>query len=357
MKKKLWFFLLMILVLTGLSYCVKEEPTALETTDKEESDAKGLIDKLIELTNTVVTIETARDIIVNFEIINNGGVSIGSPGVCWSISQNPTTDDSKWNGSYQSSYKDWQIYIEGLEKSTTYYLRPYAIIEGAGTAYGNEVSFTTPASSPPIAFNQNLTYGSVSDIDGNTYKTIQIGTQTWMAENLKTTRYNDGSPIPFYTCDLTIVFPYDWFDYGDGNYGYYNGAYCWYNNDASTYKDIFGAIYNWHAVNTGKLCPTGWHVPTYSEWTTLIYSCGCGVGTFDDTRQNASVNCELIFGSGFTPFIHGELGDWGFMRSIYWWSATTWPTECRVPYAYIIGWVLNSVNPQSYGYSVRCLKD
>ncbi len=132
-----------------------------------------------------------------------------------------------------------------------------------------------------------------------------------MAENLKTTSYNDGSPIPFGSGDAAGYT--DWFDFGDGNYRYYDGAYCWYNNDASTYKDIFGAIYNWHAVDTGKLCPTGWHVPTYSEWTTLIYTCGCGVGTFDDARENASVNCELIFGSGFTPFVHGELNGWGFI--------------------------------------------
>jgi hypothetical protein len=70
------------LVLIGLSYCVKEEPTALETTNKGESNAKGSIDKLIEITNTIVTIITAKDIKVDFEIINNEGVTIAHPGVC-----------------------------------------------------------------------------------------------------------------------------------------------------------------------------------------------------------------------------------------------------------------------------------
>ncbi len=146
----------MILVLIGFSYCVKEEPPDLETNNKNKEifNAKDSSDLPIHITNTVVIMETARDIIVDFEIINKGNVPIAHPGVCWSTSQNPTTDDSKWNGSYQSSYKDWQIYIDGLEKSTTYYLRPYAIIEGAGTAYGNEVSFTTPASSPQLLLIQ-----------------------------------------------------------------------------------------------------------------------------------------------------------------------------------------------------------
>ncbi len=94
------------------------------------------------------------------------------------------------------------------------------------------------------------------DGDGNTYKTIVIGKQTWMAENLKTTRYNDGTAIPLVTEDAT------W-------YYLTKPGYCWYNNDESSYKNLYGAIYNWYAVNTGKLCPKGWHVPNDQEWMTL----------------------------------------------------------------------------------------
>jgi uncharacterized protein (TIGR02145 family) len=313
MKNYLWFFLVLLLIVTGLSFCTKEVPPSLETTKKNESSAKDSTDRPIEITNTVVTIETARDVIATFEIINNSGLQITSAGVCWSTSQNPTIDDCKDERKQALGNKNY--WIELLEKSTTYHLRAFASILGVGTFYGSEVTFTTPATSPQIAFNPNLTYGSVSDVDGNTYRTIQIGAQTWMAENLKTTSYYDGSPITFYTCDPSL-YPEDWFDYGDGNYRYNNGAYCWYYNDASTYRDIFGALYNWHAVNTGKLCPPGWHVPAYSEWTTLMGSLGCAVEAFNDTRQNASVDCNFIFESGFTPFIHGELEGWGFGRSI-----------------------------------------
>ena len=97
---------------------------------------------------------------------------------------------------------------------------------------------------------------TVTDIDGNVYKTVVIGTQTWLAENLRTTKYNDGTQIP----NVTAKSQWD---------NLTTDAYCWYNNDPATYKATYGALYNWYAVNTGKLCPTGWHVPSDAEWTTL----------------------------------------------------------------------------------------
>jgi uncharacterized protein (TIGR02145 family) len=99
----------------------------------------------------------------------------------------------------------------------------------------------------------------VTDIDGNIYTTVVIGTQTWMVENLKTTRLNDGTPIENITASSY---------WGTAHYNQ-TPAYCWYNNDI-TYKNPYGALYNQYAVNTGKLAPTGWHVPTSAEWTTLI---------------------------------------------------------------------------------------
>ena len=98
---------------------------------------------------------------------------------------------------------------------------------------------------------------TVTDIDGNVYKTVVIGTQTWMAENLKTKLYNNGDLIP----DVTSEIEWD---------GLGTDAFCWYNNDQQTYKATYGALYNWYAVNTGKLWPAGWHVPSDAEWTTFI---------------------------------------------------------------------------------------
>jgi len=98
---------------------------------------------------------------------------------------------------------------------------------------------------------------TVTDLDGNVYDTIHIGTQVWLKENLKTTKYNNGTSIPLVKdsavwCSRTTP------------------AYCWYYNDSVTYKNPYGALYNWYTVNTGMLCPAGWHVPTDGEWHTLI---------------------------------------------------------------------------------------
>lgn len=95
----------------------------------------------------------------------------------------------------------------------------------------------------------------IADADGNTYKIIKIGDQVWTAENLRTTRYNDGTEIPLvtdYTAWTNLTTP----------------AYAWTNNDIGN-KSVYGALYNWFAVKTCKLCPSGWHVPTDAEWTIL----------------------------------------------------------------------------------------
>ena len=98
----------------------------------------------------------------------------------------------------------------------------------------------------------------VIDKDGNSYNIITLGTQKWMKENLRTTKYNDGSTITEVTAD-------------DVWKTTENGALCWYNNDAAKYKESYGALYNWYTVGTGKLCPAGWHVPTKDDWTNLIF--------------------------------------------------------------------------------------
>ena len=101
----------------------------------------------------------------------------------------------------------------------------------------------------------------VKDIDGNDYKTVTIGKQVWMAENLKTARYNDGTAIPLVTDGNVWAIPS-------------TPAYCWYNNDEAAYRKAYGALYNWYAVdsesNGGKnVCPAGWQLPTDSLWTIL----------------------------------------------------------------------------------------
>lgn len=103
-----------------------------------------------------------------------------------------------------------------------------------------------------------ISLGQVTDIDGNTYKTVTIGEQTWMAEDLKTATYNDGTEIP----NVTVT--------EDNELDSLNkGAYAWYDNEESR-GETYGALYNWYAVKTGKLCPDGWHVPSDEEWKEFV---------------------------------------------------------------------------------------
>ncbi len=102
----------------------------------------------------------------------------------------------------------------------------------------------------------NCVRGQVTDVDLNTYHTVKIGNQWWMAENLATTRFNDGTEIPNVSSNL------DWYELS-------TEAYCWYENDEEAYKDPYGALYNYHTVENDKLCPEGWHVPWESEWQEL----------------------------------------------------------------------------------------
>ncbi|MCX6254315.1 MAG: fibrobacter succinogenes major paralogous domain-containing protein, partial [Bacteroidia bacterium] len=199
---------------------------------------------------------------------------------------------------------------------------------------------------------------SVTDRDGNVYKTVTIGTQVWMAENLKTTKFNDGSAIPLVTDDKTwdaLTTP----------------AYCWCENDATANKNTYGASYNWYTVGTNKLCLKGWHVPTDAEWTTLTtYLGGESVagGKLKETGTThwESPNTGATNESGFTALPSGYRNNHGAFANVgyfgFWWSATE-----NVATATTASWcrsmggggsdVLRFPNLKKNGYSVRCLRD
>ena len=114
---------------------------------------------------------------------------------------------------------------------------------------------------PVIDDGPVIEYGSVSDIEGNTYKSVLIGTQTWMAENLKTSKFNDGTSIPLETDNKAWI-------------NLTSSGFCWYNNDQVTNGNTYGALYNWFAISTTtngsrNVCPAGWHIPTDTDWTIL----------------------------------------------------------------------------------------
>jgi uncharacterized protein (TIGR02145 family) len=308
----------LILLIQLINSCKKDEVPVVTTSDVSE-----------------ITGYTA---ICGGTIKDEGSESVTARGVCWSISETPTIADNKTTdgaggGSFVSSLAD-------LQMETTYYVCAYAT-NGAGTAYGNVISFTT----------------SIEDLDGNVYTSVKIGDQIWLVENLKTTKYNDGSQIPKVADYIT------WSNQA-------TPAFCWYNNDSLTYKPSYGALYNWYAVSTGKLCPVGWHVPTDGEWTSLTEYLGGIIVASGKLKESGTThwnnpNSESTNLSGFTAlpggyrswtdgafFSNGDNGSW--------WSSTTDNSSSawsRAMTNYGTTDVLIISNNNGYGISVRCLKD
>lgn len=212
---------------------------------------------------------------------------------------------------------------------------------------------------------------TVTDVDGNTYQTVMVGPYCWLAENLKTTKYRNGASIE-YPANNTNAWT-----------GNVLGAYAWYNNDPA-WKNIYGALYNWHAVNNiNGLCPSGWHVSSQAEWEQLISFAGgenvagsrlrscrqvnsnlggaCATNVHPRWEQSSNYNGTNDFwfsafpggnrsGSGSASFQY--LGSYG-----YFWTST----EMNNPISIMIG-LGNTVTygtsyGKSSGYSVRCVKD
>lgn len=193
------------------------------------------------------------------------------------------------------------------------------------------------------------------DIDNNKYKITRLGNQVWMAENLKTTRLNDGTPIPN-TGD-----PVDWTNLS-------SPGYSWYINDSLNNKNRFGALYNWHTINTGKLCPGGWHVPAGSEWEALVAFLGGkeiagGKMWYPGSVPGKSQVNAQAGDSGFSAlpggyrdyagryFYQGSYGGWWSSDEYFSGSAWSWYIYNSVNEA------IRNISGKTDGYSVRCIKD
>ena len=298
---------------------------------------------LLTITTLPITNLTDTTAISGGNITNDGGTPITQRGLVWSTSPNPTTADNftsegTGTGSFSSE-------VTGLTVNITYYLRAYAT-NSDGTAYGNELSFNLITSNP----------GTGVTFDGYTYSSIVLGNgQEWIAENLRTVVYANGDPIPNVPDNI------QWQNLT-------SGAWVHYNND-NQYEVPYGKLYNWYTVaDPRNVCPTGWHVPTDSEWTILTDYLGgetiAGVkmkrtGTQYWTSPNQYANNQSGFSGlpgGFRYFdgnfngIHGN-GDW--------WSSTEYnltQAKARSLY-YFHGNVETLYSRKIDGASVRCLKD
>lgn len=196
---------------------------------------------------------------------------------------------------------------------------------------------------------------TVKDADGNIYMSVNIGKQIWMSENLKTTRFNDGKPIQLVANDNAWE-------------GLKTPAYCWYNDDIKN-KDVFGALYNWFAVNSKKLCPVGWHVSTDAEWEAMIDYIG-GLSTAGDKLKEKGVEhwenylSQATNDYDFTALPGGMryfTGDFPLFGNTYaiWWTSTEfseYQAVCRGLHDSSSMAFKASDNKRS-GFSVRCIKD
>ncbi|MGC1390144.1 MAG: FISUMP domain-containing protein [Bacteroidales bacterium] len=309
------------------------------------------------LTTSTVSNITAITATSGGSITYNGGVKITACGVCWSTAIHPTianskTEDSTGIGVFISS-------INGLTPVTTYYLRAYAT-NSVGTAYGNEIGFTTSSASTTL-----------TDIDGNVYSTITIGEQVWMQENLKTRKYRNGDLIGTTTPDTLDIS------------GESMPEYQWAYNGNETNVFLYGRLYTWYTVTDSRgVCPTGWHVPIDAEWTTLtdyLTNNGYGYGgngsdiaksmaatsgwNTNTTAGTVGNNQASNNSSGFSALPSGSRSNNGAFVNVgndgLWWSSTeTLATNSFFRYMlYVNSVVLGNYCDKTSGLSVRCLRD
>jgi uncharacterized protein (TIGR02145 family) len=241
----------------------------------------------------------------------------------------------------------------------------FVIIPGISEANSFTTGTTLHSCGAPNVHNPDLTYGSMTDQEGNVYKTIVIGTQEWMAENLNTSIYRNGDAIP------TNLDNAAWVNTTIGAWAYFNNG--------SSYACPYGKLYNWFTcLDARQLCPVGWHVPTDSEWTVLTnYLGGDSVaggnmktmGTIEAaTGLWYSPNVEAINSSGFSGAPGGYRsngGEYYYLGSSgFWWSSSELATSEFATYAawsryldFSFGFADRSANYKQDGFSVRCLRD
>jgi uncharacterized protein (TIGR02145 family) len=277
------------------------------------------------------------------------GSGIFERGVCWSTSPSPTISQNKsiaGTGGFGFTHS-----FGGLTGGILYYVRAYAR-NSSGTVYSNERSFTY------TTWGRCPGTPSVTDIDGNVYNTVQIGNQCWTQSNLKVSKYRNGDNIPT----------------GLSNTAWQSttaGAYA-INDNNSVNDSLYGKLYNHYAVmDTRGLCPTGWHVPTDGEWTTLeTFLGGSSVagGALKSTATQPtpggwlSPNTGATNSSGFSAgpgglrLLNGDFGGGG--GNGYWWSSSLSGTiDWLRGLDHYDGDVNRYGTTRTVGFSVRCLRD
>ena len=302
------------------------------------------------VTTSTVTGISATVATTGGHVTADGGAAVTGRGVAYGTTAGPTTagtitSDGTGMGIFSSQ-------LSGLTGSTQYYVRAYAT-NAVGTAYGSEVTFATTFFGPQACPGNPI----MTDVDGNNYNTVQIGTQCWTQSNLKVSKYRNGAAIPTGLTNSTWA-------------STTAGAYAVYNNDPAN-DGLYGKLYNYHTVTDSRgLCPTGWHVPTDGDWTNLATTLGgssvAGVALKSTASQPTpggwiAPNTGANNSSGFTAMPGGYRITGGLFYSLgytgAWWSSSLSGSVAYRNLSNNSGAMSFGYNPPSEGYSVRCLWD
>jgi uncharacterized protein (TIGR02145 family) len=272
----------------------------------------------------------------NWGIDNEDGIDVSEYGICWSKTPSPTVKDyvATLIGNTNS------YLISGLTINTTYYVRGFAITS-AGTAYGETKSFTT--------LKEN--YGTITDVDGNVYHTIVIGSQVWMVENLNTIHYRNGDPV-----SLIVDSTWGHLTIGAGRYNKFSNI--------SDYN-LYGLLYNGYAISDSRgLCPAGWHIPTYSEFMILQDYLGgeeIAGGKMKETTHWNAPNTGATNESGFSGLPGGMCWPAGNLEypghSGNWWTSDKYTWYLLDSSTKLLFHGNTTTGALNFGYSVRCLMD
>lgn len=306
------------------------------------------ISTLAELSLPTLTTTTATDITQatatsGGTITSDGGTAVTASGICWSTSMNPTIADNKTTDG--TGLENFSSTLTGLAPNTKYYVKAYAT-NTVGTGYGSEISFTT--------------LEGIVDGDGNLYTTVTIGTQVWLKENLKTTKYINGDVI-----GTTIP---DNLDLGSDTD--VNAKYQWpVNRDEST-GAVYGRLYSWYAVTDSRgVCPAGWHVPTTTEMGLLASNLGDNSTAGDKLKEAGTAHWASpstgTNETGFTAVPAGSRNYTGYFdgfggTNVFWASSshgenTAYIARLNAGYSGFGG--AGGYEHKKSGMSVRCIKD
>lgn len=297
---------------------------------------------------------------------DDGGSSLTAVGMVWDTQPEPDLGNNEGFSSETPVMGEFASTMTGLSPGTVYYARAWATNSEGNTGYGKVISFTTYL-------------GTVDDADGNSYYTVGIGDQVWIAGNLRTSVYNDATPI---TGGLSNV---DWTNAIDGAYAVYPHAEIEGLNSDVEVLDTYGAFYNWHAVATGNLCPAGWRVPSDEDWKVMEIALGMPVFEADQVSERGyniagmlrsartvpdnhprweEPNSGATNMSSFTALPAGMRASWDGTFSGTGWSGTWWTAtedqegmaRTRVMYN-DINVIERPNSEQNSGFSVRCILD